>query len=151
MKLFLRLAATITMAVALVSTAPAAAAQTAPSSTIAQDDVSIMAFQIGPGIGSCPYGYFCVWYGAWHTGPGYAWSGNDADWRNNYFSNGQSVNNNAASWWNNGSPCPGCDHVKVYDGVNYSGLLVCYIPQGGSGYNPPAANRGSSHSWAARC
>ncbi|WP_404952715.1 hypothetical protein [Streptomyces sp. 147326] len=48
--------------------------------------------------------------------------------------------------------CAGCDHVRTYDGYNYSGQIAC-LHFGDEGWYPNAnpADRGSSHRWGGEC
>ena len=96
---------------------------------------------------TCDSGDFCVYS---ETGLIYSWSGNDSDWSDNYFSNGEPVNDNTKSAWNNGIAV-GREHVNLYRGFNYSGDSVCVprgrrIPDLGG-----MKNAASSHQWVNGC
>ncbi|MDX3534513.1 peptidase inhibitor family I36 protein [Streptomyces sp. MB09-01] len=104
------------------------------------------------GTGACASGNFCAWYLTNYDGPSASWSGNDANWSDNYLSNGANIDNDDRSWRNNGTSCAGCDHVRIYDGYNYSGQIAC-LHFGDEGWYPNAnpADRGSSHRWGGEC
>lgn len=143
---FRALAAALLMASALAVglAQPASAKPTGPT-TLAVDP-------------SCPSGYFCVWFLEGYGTPKWQDIDNDSDWSNGMgpITDG-TIADDDRSWANNGVPCAGCDHVRVYDGPNQSGGLTLCVHRGqwldmNSG-TPPwiAADRGQSHRWGGEC
>ncbi|MCB5165844.1 peptidase inhibitor family I36 protein [Streptomyces bambusae] len=105
------------------------------------------------GTGACGSGNFCAWYLTNYEGPSASWAGNDANWSDNWLSNGQNIDNDDRSWRNNGTACGGCDHVRIYDGSNYTGGQIACLHFGDEGWYPVAnpMDRGSSHRWGGEC
>ena len=102
----------------------------------------------------CPSGDFCVYSLPGFGGELYGWSGNDANWTNNYYPGGifGTVNDNDHSWVNNGTACAGCDHVRVFKNINYGGgMTICLARGQAVSANASAADKGSSHSWYGSC
>jgi hypothetical protein len=104
---------------------------------------------------TCASQYFCVWYFTGFNGLKWSWIGNDRDWSNNY-NDGVAANNNDASWANNGVYCYGCDHVRVYDKVDYKVLTLCvhrgqWIDNEDGPVPAQASVHGSSHKWGGEC
>jgi Peptidase inhibitor family I36 len=101
----------------------------------------------------CASGDFCVYSLNYFEGAKYSWSGNDADWHDNYYCCGYgSVNNNDYSWVNNGTACAGCDHVRVFRYTNYGSPVTICLKRGQAvGAANPADGKGSSHSWYGSC
>jgi hypothetical protein len=104
-------------------------------------------------LNGCASGDFCVYPLPGFGGRPYAWSGNDANWTNNYYCCGfGTVNDNDHAWTNNGTACAGCDHVRVFLNINYGGGVTICLKRGQAFTAPnPAANKGSSHSWYGSC
>ncbi|WP_422773320.1 peptidase inhibitor family I36 protein [Plantactinospora sp. WMMC1484] len=58
-----------------------------------------------------------------------------------------------ASYFNNGVPCAGCDHVYVYEAANYRGILLACLHYGwaeGRGNFPYSVPVGS-YRWGGEC
>lgn len=109
---------------------------------------------------SCPSQYFCVWYWPGFETPKWRDIDDDADWSNGMGAvshPGLTIANNDMSWANNGVPCAGCDHVRVYDSTSYTGALTLCVHRGqwlstfDSSVTRNAANRGGSHRWGGEC
>ncbi|GAB3422344.1 peptidase inhibitor family I36 protein [Flindersiella endophytica] len=116
------------------------------------------ALATGPGIasadkGDCPVGAFCAWYNTPYEGTMY-----------HKYVNGtwpEPVKNDDASWFNNGTPQAGADHVRVYDAAPSPDRMTLCIHQGASGYwggeaddeadMNAAANKGNYHKWGGEC
>lgn len=150
------LAAVVALSVGTAT--PAAAGPAAERTRAGNADVSILEDGgVGDGFANCPSGWFCVWPATDATlFDGYGWTSSDSDWRNNYFrqlgGTPVPVADNDGSWYNHGTPCGGCDHVRVFDGINYSvARTICLGPGQAVGSNPGAYHRGASHSWYGRC
>lgn len=142
-------------ALALAVASPTAAVADSGNNTGLQKNATVATVVTAPeplGIYTCDSGDFCAYYYSNFSGGLYAWSGSDADWRNNYLANGASIDNDDMSWWNRGDPCAGCDAVRVFDGVNFASPRTICLTRGQSvASNSTAANRGSSHSWYGSC
>ncbi|MBB5873651.1 hypothetical protein F4553_007085 [Allocatelliglobosispora scoriae] len=142
------------MAFAAAMAVPTSAHSAAGGVTAAEMGVTVTAgagLLAGP---SCPSGYFCVWR---YTNPGsdvnrYEWYGSDGDYRNNYWSDGVSLNDSPSAILNNSSQNM---RVRMYAGYNYTSTSahpgnVCLSP----GWGFPDLrdigwdNSGSSHSFS---
>ncbi|MBS2962960.1 peptidase inhibitor family I36 protein [Actinocrinis puniceicyclus] len=101
---------------------------------------------------SCTSGDLCVYYLQNFGGPVYGFLSNDANWTNNYFSNGATVNDNDESWWNNGTSCAGCSAVSVYKNINYGGGVdICLRLGQYVAVKTSVQDQGSSDSWHSSC
>ncbi|GLY97572.1 peptidase inhibitor family I36 protein [Actinoplanes sp. NBRC 103695] len=106
---------------------------------------------------TCPAQNFCAWALGRHEGTRWQTPGNDINWHDGLGGMaGDRIADDDVSWANNGSPCSGCDHVRVYRNVGYDAITLCIhrgqwvtIGQGGAAQN--AGNLGSSHRWGGEC
>jgi|SRR5215831_2284131 len=154
------LAAALATALAVSGALPSGASTTtprAPAHAAALVGLNQAAAPAAPAaLFRCPSGDFCVYSLPGFGGAIYGWSGNDANWSNNYFNLGSgifvTVNNYDHSWTNNGTACAGCDHVRVFNGTNYGGGRTICLNRGQAvSANSSAADKGSSHSWYGSC
>jgi hypothetical protein len=156
--------AALVLAFAIGLATPAAAGSppaTGPASdgvAVEPADASIAAEGtiIDVGAQGCPSGFFCIWVLPGFGGVGYGWTGSDRDWRDAIIrpigGNPVPANDRDRSWVNHGTSCAGCDHVRVYDGVNYSIARTICLARGQEVASRPAASgRGASHSWYGSC
>jgi len=101
---------------------------------------------------TCTSGDLCVYFLRNFSGPVYGFVSNDANWTNNFFSNGAVVNDNDESWWNNGTSCAGCSAVSVFKDINYGGGVdICLSLGQFVAVRTSVEDRGSSDSWHASC
>ncbi|MFG1603220.1 hypothetical protein [Actinoplanes sp. NPDC049265] len=106
---------------------------------------------------NCGYTHFCVWYLSGYMTPKWETAGNDDNWGDGIADNPQEVEDDDMSWANNGSPCGGCDHVRVYNGRSRTGGVTLCVHRGQWLEEPSgqvtvnAANRGASHRWGGEC
>jgi hypothetical protein len=112
----------------------------------------------GPGVAQaaksdCPTGAFCAWYYSSYDGAMY-----------HKYVNGtwtDPVKNDDRSWFNNGTPQAGADHVRVYDAGTSPDTMTLCIHQGASGHifgedddhddMWAARDRGNYHRWGGEC
>lgn len=112
----------------------------------------------GPGVAQaeqnqCPVGAFCAWYLPAFEGTMY-YKHVNGTWT-------EPVKNDDMSWFNNGTPQAGVDHVRVYDSGPSPDVLTLCIHQGAAGYvggeaddnadMERAKNRGNYHRWGGEC
>jgi Peptidase inhibitor family I36 len=112
----------------------------------------------GPGVAQasksdCPTGAFCAWYLSTYHGAMYH-KYVDGTWT-------EPVKNDDMSWFNNGTPQAGADHVRVYDAGPSPDRMTLCIHQGASGYYggeaddradmDRASNKGNYHRWGGEC
>lgn len=147
-----RFVAVLAMGAALVIGLAPGVAQAAPKDDTAKATVAVEVDVQPLGAHTCDPGDFCAYYLRNFVGNLYAWAGSDSNWSNNYLPNGASINNNDMSWWNRGTPCTGCDHVRVFDNAGYGApVTLCIQPGHQILVSVSAENRGSSHSWYGGC
>lgn len=102
---------------------------------------------------SCRSGYVCIFENLNYAGGRADFVGSDNNWTDNRFSNGTPINDRDSSWYNNGTPCAGCDHVRIYLGTGFRTVTLClhYGPGSEVGYRAGANDKGSSHQWGGEC
>lgn len=76
---------------------------------------------------NCPSGYHCLFRTYVYDGYRYGFFNSDADFRNNYYGNGESVDNN--SWAASNSSTGGYES-HYYDGYNHTNFIFCVNPGG---------------------
>ncbi|WP_327638057.1 peptidase inhibitor family I36 protein [Kribbella sp. NBC_00482] len=107
--------------------------------------------------GGCKPGQFCAWYYSDYSGPAVKEYG-DATWPGAGGLTGDGkIGNDDTAWFNNGTPCAGCDHVRVYNVGSTSGKVTLCVHLGHWGkYNKTidthqAYNKGDMHRWGPEC
>lgn len=102
----------------------------------------------------CQSGYFCAWYYGDYTGPSIKRTGN-ASWPGGSETGDGEIRNDDLSWYNHGTACSGCDHVRIRDWGTSSNTLCVHRGAWGSsregGAAGRAANRGDAHTWGGEC
>jgi hypothetical protein len=131
-------AAALLGAPSAVSAAPANASS--PTGTVKQ---------IGPGLSSCPKGYFCAWTNVSYTGTGVAWSGTANWWRDP--GSLSFIDDNASSLYNNGY-ATNPSAVRTYNDFDFKGTTGC-MSVGSKNPNLQTAynDKISSHKWVSGC
>jgi peptidase inhibitor family I36 len=157
MRTTLQLAALAVALLALLAAPGATALQAGPARALAHPAALTSASHAAAPAAAVPFngcasGNFCVYELRGFGGCIKSWSGNDADWSNNFYCDGTRVNNNDHSWTNNGTACAGCDHVRVFRYTNYGTPVTICLARGQAFTGPrPAEGHGSSHSWYGSC
>ncbi|MFC7244796.1 peptidase inhibitor family I36 protein [Catellatospora aurea] len=106
--------------------------------------------------GYCDTGYFCAYTKPWLDQYGIGFYNDKWDWAATdvpkIWGGTESINNNAESWWNHGTPSYNND-VQVYQYAGGSGVSMC-VQNGvqiGMASSYGMANLPSAHVWRSAC